>query len=574
MLVSQIIRGQQMNILNLNARLMELKKHIIKQENTGVIIDGTLKHIIFFSFSDSNSRAYVSKGMDDSFEKSWELAVKNLEKKIQSLNVNPIWLKVDIVTKINEFSLQSFIKYISNIKVNYFREGIVFDRHFKLAFLEQEVNANVFIHEIKNPSMKILAWKNINFYIKNNIGLDLRLDDNIVQSIYTFNTSGAFDDGLRCYALGNKSLDNGRRCVESLDLDFLQFIIQKSSDYLSDQVNENGEFRYGYFPCFNKEIQNYNILRHASTTYSMIEAYEITKSLDLKESINRAIKYLISEGVKLIKTSDDVERAFIVEKSDDDSIKLGANAAALLAFSKYTEVFSDNSYLPMMHQLAEGIVYFQKKDGSFVHVLNFSDLSVREEFRIIYYDGEATFALMRLFAIDENLKWLRTVERAFEYFINKKYWNHNDHWLSYCSYEIFLHRPERKYLEFNLKNAEGILDFCLTRETTYPTLLELLMATHKIIKICKEKDLYPELIADFDQTKLNDAIDHRAKHQLNGFLFPEVAMYFKVPKNILWSFYIRHHSFRVRIDDVEHNLSGYCSYYQNYLSQLKEEQLN
>jgi hypothetical protein len=187
-------------------------------------------------------------------------------------------------------------------------------------------------------------------------------------------------------------------------------------------------------------------------------------------------------------------------------------------------------------------------------------LSLKNKFRVIYYDGEASFALMRLYGIDKNERWLNLVEQVFENFIQNRYWQYKDHWLSYCSNELVKYKPEKKYFEFNLKNASGILDFCLTRETTYPTLLELLMATYNLVKKIKSEGLYPEVLLPFDEDKLNRAIEHRVEHQLNGLHFPEVAMYFKVPENILWAFYIRHHSYRSRIDDIEHNISGYCSY--------------
>lgn len=91
------------------------------------------------------------------------------------------------------------------------------------------------------------------------------------------------------------------------------------------------------------------------------------------------------------------------------------------------------------------------------------------------------------------------------------------------------------------------------------------MATVNMIERIQSDSRLAALLDAFDRTKLMEAIEHRARHQLNGFFFPETAMYFKSPGTILGSFFIRHHSFRVRIDDVEHNISGYCNYYRTFI---------
>ncbi len=550
--------------------LDQLKIKILQQ--TALIVnklqlgEDQVKYIIFLSFSDGKSRAYVCKGVANSIETSWKNAVDALHKKVKKLDVQPIWIKADLVKDVKEHTYNSFIQYISGIKTNYFREGISFDRMFNLAFLEQEVNANVFIYSDKDSPQKRIAWKNINDHVKYNLGIKVALDEKIVRKVYLFTTVGFFHDGTNCYKLNNEWLNNGRRHVDKIDADYLGFIIEKAANYLTSQVDSNGKFRYGHFPCFNREIPKYNILRHSSTTYSMVEAFEMIQGEELEQAIKFALTYLAKEGIELVTDQNGITRAFVVERTNDNEIKLGANAAAILAFSKYSTVFNDYKYLQLMQQLAEGINYFQDQQaGSFVHVLNFPDLSLKEKYRTIYYNGEAAFALMRLYALDKNEKWLKMVELAFDYFIEHEYWRQKDHWLSYCSNELIKHQPDRKYIEFNLKNASGILDFCLTRETTYPTLLELLMATYEMITKMKRENLYLELLESFDELKLMAAIEHRVEHQLNGLYFPEVAMYYKVPQNILWAFYIRHHSFRSRIDDIEHNISGYCSYLRQIL---------
>ena len=36
-------------------------------------------------------------------------------------------------------------------------------------------------------------------------------------------------------------------------------------------ILDNGRYIYGYFPHFDNEINFYNILRHSSSTYALVE---------------------------------------------------------------------------------------------------------------------------------------------------------------------------------------------------------------------------------------------------------------------------------------------------------------
>lgn len=550
--------------------IKNLGKEIMKWENA---IDDAMhqfygskpKYIVFLSISDGASRAYVTNGIGNSLSTSWKNAVDRSNKLIKDRRLQPIWFKVDVVKEIRSLTQSEFLQYLNAFKRNYFREGISFDPFFSTAFLEQEVNANVFVHENKSAQRKELVWKNINFYLKRYRFEEKNLSAESTKNIYPFTTHSLFCDSDSIYPLCDDRLDHGRRKVEDVSKAIAKSLVAKSSAYLKNQILETGKFRYGYFPCFDKEIDHYNHLRHSSSVYSLLESYELVEEESYLTSAMKAINYLIRESVKVVEDNSGVSRAFVIENLQEDEIKLGANAAAILAMAKYTELTQDNTYMDMMHLLAEGIFFFHNPaDGSFCHVLNYPDLSVKERFRIVYYDGEAAFALMRLYALDQNPRWLDLVKKSFRYFIEKRYWNNKDHWLSYCSFELVKVLPQREYIEFNLRNAAGILDFALERETTFPTILELLMATYQLVQLMKLKNIHLDLLATFDESKLERAILHRARHQLNGYFWPEMAMYFKAPLHILNSFYIRHHSFRVRIDDVEHNLSGYCSYFLYY----------
>lgn len=105
--------------------------------------------------------------------------------------------------------------------------------------------------------------------------------------------------------------------------------------------------------------------------------------------------------------------------------------------------------------------------------------------------------------------------------------------------------------------------FIRNRKTTYATLLEMLMAAYKMVNRLKKQG-YQKLFEQDYMHELKKLITFRAEFQTTGFFYPEIAMYMARPDKILNAFYVRHDRFRVRIDDQEHNLSGYIAYVKDF----------
>lgn len=560
-----LLTVEKVSYQEFEASLEKLKDYIIEDKATFQQINNQSSVTIFLSIGFEDKRATVFNAKNKKFSQAWANIHNQGRSYLRGVKEQFISLKVDIVTDIIPVSIYEFIQRITKTKKNYFRQGVSFSKDFKHAFLEQELNGNAVIQIDPETKRGFIKEKNIQHYIKKHRPKLSPVNFNQLDKVYLFETKGYFFENSQCFPLKQGEYDNGRRDTQ-LHANEVKMMVDRAQQYLVSLSKPNGEFVYGYFSYFDKEIKFYNMLRHCSTLYAMVESYEFIPDEQVSQAIHRGIEYLME---KKIYVDDAKETAYVIDGVEEDKleIKLGANAAAILALTKYAEVFNDYQYIPIAQQLAKGILELQKENGSFVHVLDYPSLEVKQEFRIVYYDGEAAFALMRLYKIDRDNQWLQAVEHAFEYFIENNHWKHHDHWLSYCTNELTLYKPLRKYYQFGLQNVQNKLDYIYKRITTYPTFLELTMAAYHMIHRIKEEgqgDLLTEL--DFDESKLEATIHRRAEYQRNGFFYPELAMYFKNPKRIVGSFFIRHHSFRTRIDDVEHYLSGYCAYYHLFLN--------
>ncbi|EAF5659231.1 poly(glycerol-phosphate) alpha-glucosyltransferase [Listeria innocua] len=464
-----------------------------------------------------------------------------------------ISFKMDIAVNYQLENLGEWNRKALKTKKNYYRRGIALNENFKIALMEQEINANAIL--LPGDEGLAINVENMNRYLiqanKNQAQLNLTIDSSIV----TFETVGWFFDGKNIHELEAASLDHGRRKVEHLTPEITATLVENAGEYLAHQVNATGEFNYGWFACFDKKIKHYNSLRHASTTYSMLEAYELTGNKAILEAATKALTYLEKH---FIYEKDDM--AFLIEPELRE-VKLGGSAATLLALTKYMHITGTKTYLPLCRKIANAILSLQDENGKFTHVLEYPSLEVKDIFRIIYYDGEAVFGLLRLYEIDRDSKWLDAAAKSFNHFIKDKYWQNHDHWLSYCANEITKYIKDEAYYEFGLQNAFDNLPFIYERETTFPTFLELTVAT-KEMTLRMEAEGQQALLTSYSLENLEKTITKRALYQLNGYFYPELAMYYKNPARIEGSFFIRHQSFRVRIDDVEHNISGYVRYYQ------------
>lgn len=463
-------------------------------------------------------------------------------------------IKVEQVVDYSRVSLDDFARLLLNTKRGYFAYGIGFDQNMEAVVSRDEINGWCLLY---SSNKKSCFFRKDNFlnYIRKTGKVNVFSGFDESSYLYLFNTIGAFSDqeGVRKIVQAN-SYNFLREDFVGPSLSTIQQVIQSATEYLACQIDTSGTYTYGRWPCFDKYIPSYNMLRHFSSTYALIEGWEVTgKDAHLKNA-TKAIDWGITHGFYRQTVNG---RTLCFLREDNGELKLGGISHAIICISKYTLSSKDRQYVKLIPSMLRGLLFFQDDSGIPNHVLHSTSLEVKDKFRTIYYDGEALYALLMAFKVLRAKCLLVYAQNLAQIFIDNNYSQYHDHWQAYAFRDLYLMTGKAKYLNFLIKNISDYTGFVKDRITTYPTLLELCASSFEAFE---EAYRLGDLPKKFNTEGFISAMISRAEYLLNGFFSPELAMNFKKPDSIVNSFFIRHHGFRTRIDDNEHYISGLNSY--------------
>src|SRR5690606_15496331 len=166
----------------------------------------------------------------------------------------------------------------------------------------------------------LLHARNVRHYAARRFA-DLEPDLGDDAPVCVLSTEGVFgEDGRPPLPLYPAGRDAGRRAIPR-DAARVRSLSRQGASYLASQVDTRGRFGYGWHPCFDRPIRAYNALRHASTLYAMLEAWEITREASLAAAIDRGLTYLCTELIRWRTLATGEQAAFLVDAGGE--VKLG-----------------------------------------------------------------------------------------------------------------------------------------------------------------------------------------------------------------------------------------------------------
>jgi hypothetical protein len=377
-----------------------------------------------------------------------------------------------------------------------------------------------------------------------------------------FSTSAAFADES-----GALPLYRGHAVFDRVGAATLLDAAVAGARYLARAVKHDGRFAYDYWAMSDQERSGYNVLRHAGSVYSMFEVLGRKPDDELRSAAERAIAGL-QLFVQPCPPPAAGERCIV----EDDIVKLGGNALAVLALAKQAEVTGNREHLPLMRTLARFMVALQRPSGEFdPHVLRASDGAAHPHVSD-FYPGEALFALLRLHRLDPGGPWLDAAERGARWLIEGRDADlpstelPHDHWLLYALNELSRLRPDPALLEHAMAIARAIVRSQNT-DPPYPDWRGSFYrpprstpAATRIEGLNSALALARDFGSTADATAFRRSLDLATRYLLQQQFRPESALYLPDALRALGGFRRSFGDFEIRIDYVQHAVSALLGY--------------
>lgn len=390
--------------------------------------------------------ALTGYGVGDNVAKAVEAAARELRSIARDESYDRARLRVDVIERTKK---PVTYKFKDRWRMDVSREGLIFATKPPVAFLPQELrDCGVIDHQDRfrtGPFKRLMGQRGIK--------RDVRGQFDTTGSIKAvpFAAISFMEDGA-----GNVlDLRRGNR-IDGFEptAQNLLTTIEDVGKYLTQAVRQDGSFEYLYFPQTDRVSRSYNELRHAGTTFSMFQIYEITKSPETLAAATRALGWLERHARGPAPRDAGKHDWMAVNDTKFEYAKLGGSGLSLLAFGWYTRVTGDLQYVPLMEKMAEFIEYMMKDDGDVRMRYYYADKDEDKKVKpVLYYPGEAFFGLATLSQLDGNLHWIDVASRGIDFIVDirdKKKADTSlphDHWMAYSIRNIHLAKPKDSHVQ-------------------------------------------------------------------------------------------------------------------------------
>lgn len=495
---------------------------------------------------------------------------------------NDFYIKVDALTSIES---KPEFNYVEDKAPRH--TGFAIGDWSSMVFLYEQVSGSTLIDRRGN-----LRWDNIGKLSATSSLKEWPSDihyQRFVAPLDFFRTESVFIDDKQKVV----NLYKGHQLFHELTPDILYESAQMAGDYLARQTHIDGTMVGRYRPRSDTELnEDYDLTRHAGTTYSMAALYNSYKSPELLHALRRSLDYLVNQKLVVCPVPyHPGKKAKCIFNEYDHGYRwthLGVNALTLLAMVEYLNSTKDKSrYLDPIVKVANWISGAQHEDGSFVQYQEIDTNQLDENSYARDFPGEATFAMARLYRIASSLKlkdfgktrlqtWKLVVSDAVNFLVDRESRVDDDdfiinHWLLnaiaemdrwymtkrikdfvYRSGQIAQQRQIRRHDDDDNLDKNGIFLHRGVEDIRSLSSCATATKTEGLCAVYSTMQMYDPETADM----FLESVKWGMRYQLQTQFRPEQAIYVKAPDKVIGAFRKNIYEMEIRNDYTQHNLSS------------------
>lgn len=328
-------------------------------------------------------------------------------------------------------------------------------------------------------------------------------------------------------------------------------------DWFLKNQTDVGDFNYELDVQTGQINVSYNIVRQAGSLYSLAHAYKYFGEEKYKDGVEKGISFF-NQYLENIEKSTEIKRI-----NYNDNISSNTTALFLLALIEYMETDESikSEYLDISKSLANYLLLTQNDNGSFSY-----NIETFEESD--YNNGESFYALIRMYKISNDSRYLEGSKKAADYIINK-YSKENFNYSLYAwamkgLSHLYSVEPDEKYWDFIKSYSNKFIAIYgadaykyLSEKIGNPPKSNLgvyLEGLNHVAWISKEKDeKYYIALMDF----IENSLKYLMTLQINGPASDRKSDIELVSGGICYDY----ECVTQRIDIVHHNLSAIYLYF-------------
>ncbi|MSP62118.1 MAG: hypothetical protein EXR72_17645 [Myxococcales bacterium] len=188
--------------------------------------------------------------------------------------------------------------------------------------------------------------------------------------------------------------------------------------WLRDHQRQGGRFDYQYHTLADQpttDENDYSLPRHAGAAYYLAQLHGATRDPGFREAARQALRHLAASRPAGCDRPD----LACVGAPGSEQVDLGSSALALLAAAEYQHATGDSEFAPFARRLAAFLLAMQRPDGEFCHLYRPFEGLRDERSKLLYFSGEAAFALARLAHLTPEPRYIAAVDNALHYLTEK-----------------------------------------------------------------------------------------------------------------------------------------------------------